>query len=75
MIQNWPSRYAATMRDYEGYSIGKLLSLIADPDIISLAGGLPSPDMFLKEELKQATAQRLERDIDRIAGVRTHVKE
>ena len=66
MIQNWHLRYAANMRDYEGYSIGKLLSLISDPAIISLAGGLPSPDMFLKAELRQATRQRLDGDIDRI---------
>ena len=66
MMQNEHLRYAANMRDYEGYSIGKLLSLISDPAIISLAGGLPSPDMFLKAELRQATRQRLDGDIDRI---------
>ena len=66
MIQDWDLRYAANMRNYEGYSIGKLLGLINDPEIISLAGGLPSPDMFLKAELQVATRQRLERDIDRI---------
>ena len=65
-MQNLHLRYAANMRDYEGYSIGKLLSLISDPAIISLAGGLPSPDMFLKAELRQATRQRLDGDIDRI---------
>jgi 2-aminoadipate transaminase len=37
MIQDWSSRYAANMRDYEGYSIGKLLGLINDPEVISLA--------------------------------------
>ena len=66
MVQNWPLRYAANMRDYEGYSIGKLLALINDPAIISLAGGLPSPQMFLTAELKQATRERFGRDIDRI---------
>jgi 2-aminoadipate transaminase len=58
-MQNWESRYAANMRNYEGYSIGKLLGLIDDPEIISLAGGLPSPDVFLKSELQKATRQRL----------------
>jgi len=66
MVQNWDLRYAANMRNYEGYSIGKLLGLINDPEIISLAGGLPSPDMFLRAELQMVTRQRLERDIDRI---------
>jgi 2-aminoadipate transaminase len=54
------------MLNYEGYSIGKLLGLINDPAIISLAGGLPSPDMFLQAELQIATRQRFDRDIDRI---------
>ena len=65
-MQDWHLRYAANMRHYEGYSIGKLLGLINDPAIISLAGGLPSPDMFLRAELQKATRQRFDRDIDRI---------
>ena len=55
MIPDWHRRYAANMHDYEGYSIGKLLGLINDPEVISLAGGLPSPDMFLGEQLQEAT--------------------
>ena len=65
-MQDWHLRYAANMRNYEGYSIGKLLGLINDPTIISLAGGLPSPDMFLRAEVQMATRQRFDRDIDRI---------
>ncbi|MGD8212410.1 MAG: PLP-dependent aminotransferase family protein, partial [Desulfobacterales bacterium] len=65
-MEDWNLRYAANMRHYEGYSIGKLLGLINDPEIISLAGGLPSPDMFLRTEFQMATRQRLESDIDRI---------
>jgi 2-aminoadipate transaminase len=66
IMQNWDLRYAANMRTYEGYSIGKLLGLINDPEIISLAGGLPSPDMFLRAEMQKATRQCFDRDIDRI---------
>ena len=65
IVQNWDLRYAANMRTYEGYSIGKLLGLINDPEIISLAGGLPSPDMFMRAEMQKATRQCFERDIDR----------
>ena len=65
-MKDWHLRYAANMPNYEGYSIGKLLGLINDPAIISLAGGLPSPDMFLREELQISTRQRFDRDIDRI---------
>jgi 2-aminoadipate transaminase len=66
MMQDWHLRYAANMRDYEGYAIGKQLALINDPAIISLAGGLPSPEMFLQEELQGATRRCFDRDMDRI---------
>jgi 2-aminoadipate transaminase len=66
MTQDWRLRYAENMRSYEGYSIGKLLSLINDPAIISLAGGLPSPEIFLRSEFLQATQRLLDRHIDRI---------
>ncbi len=66
MMQDWQMRYAENMRNYEGYSIGKLLSLINDPAIISLAGGLPSPEVFLQSEFRRATRERLDRDIDGI---------
>jgi len=66
IVKDWHLRFAANMLNYQGYSIGKLLGLINDPAIISLAGGLPSPDMFLRAELQMATRQRLDRDIDRI---------
>ena len=58
MEQNWPSRFSGNIRDYAGYSIGKTLSLLKDPDIISLAGGLPSPRMFLTDEF-QAVSKRI----------------
>lgn len=63
---DWNIRYARNMRGYEGYSIGKLLTLIDDPEIISLAGGMPSPKMFLQEQLRQATRRRFDGHINRI---------
>ncbi len=54
------------VRDYEGYQIGKTIQFLTDPEIISLAGGLPSPDTFQRSELKAASAQALDADIDRI---------
>lgn len=62
----WNTRYARNMLDYEGYSIGKLLALIDDPHIISLAGGMPSPEMFLDQQLRQATGRRFDSHIHRI---------
>jgi 2-aminoadipate transaminase len=72
-MPDWHLNYARNMRRYQGYSIGKLLTLVDDPAIISLAGGMPSPKMFLKQSLRQATEQRYARDIDRImqySGIR-----
>ncbi|MFH1943902.1 MAG: PLP-dependent aminotransferase family protein [bacterium] len=66
MIQNWQSRFSENIKDFSGYSIGKLINLIADPEIISLAGGLPSPDMFLKDEMRKASEKRLNENIDAI---------
>lgn len=66
MHQNWMSRFADNIKNYEGYSIGKLFKLLHDPEIISLAGGLPSPDIFLKRELQQVSQKRLQEDPDTI---------
>jgi 2-aminoadipate transaminase len=66
MIQNWQLRFSENIKDFSGYSIGKLINLIADLEIISLAGGLPSPDMFLKEEMRKASQKRLNDNIDAI---------
>ena len=66
MIENWKARFSDNIREYQGYSIGKLLNYLTDPEIISLAGGLPSPDMFLKDEIKDASQRRLDEDIETI---------
>jgi 2-aminoadipate transaminase len=62
----WEDRFSENIREFEGYPIGKLLQLLNDPEIISLAGGLPSPDIFLKEEVRSVSKKRLDSDIDRI---------
>ncbi len=66
MIKNWQEKYSENMQKFEGYSIGKTLKYLADPEIISLAGGLPSPNMFLKNEVKIVSEKRLNDDIDKI---------
>jgi len=66
MQQNWKSRFSDTIRDYEGYAIGKLFKLLNDPETISLAGGLPSPDTFLKDDLQRVSQIRLQEDADTI---------
>ena len=66
MPKDWMSRYSDNIKNYEGYSIGKLFKLLNDPEIISLAGGLPSPDTFLKHDLQRVSQQRLQEDADTI---------
>jgi 2-aminoadipate transaminase len=66
MNEKWSSLFSDNIKYYEGYSIGKLFKLLKDPEIISLAGGLPSPDVFLKDEFRLASRHRLQDDIEKI---------
>ena len=65
-MESWDGFYAANMQGYEGYSIGKQLAMINDPEVISLAGGLPSPDTFLKEELHEFTREIFQSRLDQV---------
>ena len=65
-MESWDGFYAANMQVYEGYSIGKQLAMINDPEVISLAGGLPSPDTFLKSELREFTRECFQNRLDRV---------
>ncbi|MCF7920430.1 MAG: PLP-dependent aminotransferase family protein [Candidatus Cloacimonetes bacterium] len=64
MIDDWKDRFSDNIKKFEGYSIGKIFKYLNNPEIISLAGGLPSPDMFQKHEMRLASAKRLNEDID-----------
>ena len=66
MKADWHSRFAENVRDYQGYLIGKTIQYLTDPEIISLAGGLPSPEVFQRSQLRSATELAFDRDIDRI---------
>ena len=66
MIKDWISQFSDNIKEYGGYSIGKLFALLSDPEIISLAGGLPSPDMFLKEEMRIASQKLLDKELESI---------
>ena len=66
MRSDWLTRFAENVRDYQGYQIGKTIQYLTDPEIISLAGGLPSPDVFQRSELMAASERALETEIDRI---------
>ena len=66
MIKNWENSYSENIKAYGGYSIGKLFDLLKDPEIISLAGGLPSPDMFLKHEMRLTSGKILEENLEKV---------
>ena len=51
MGQSWESRFALNMKEFQGYPIGQLFKYMKDPDIISLAGGLPAPEIFQTAEM------------------------
>jgi len=63
---DWENLYADNIKDYEGYPIGKTLKYLSDPDIISLAGGLPSPEIFQISEFLSASEKILSADIAKI---------
>ncbi len=66
MRAEWKSRFASNVREYEGYLIGKTIQYVNDPQIISLAGGLPSPAVFQKSQLRVASESALDQNIERI---------
>ena len=59
MIKGISALYCNLMRDFEGYSIGKMLKYLDDPSIISFAGGLPSGEMFPVELVREAVENSL----------------
>lgn len=63
---NWQDRFSENIKDFEGYPIGKTLKYLANPEIISLAGGLPSPDVFQQKAFKKVSEKILNNNIDAI---------
>jgi 2-aminoadipate transaminase len=56
----WEYRYAHRIQRMESSVIRELLKLTEQPDIISFAGGLPAPDVFLVEQFREACNQVLD---------------
>ena len=46
-------KYAKRMEYIKGSAIRELLKLTEQPEIISFAGGLPAPELFPIEEMKE----------------------
>lgn len=54
MATPWKSRYAQRTQRMGRSIIRELLKFAVDPEIISFAGGLPAPELFPVEELREA---------------------
>lgn len=54
MIMQWGKRFAARTAHMKRSTIREILKLTAQPDVISFAGGLPAPEFFPVERVKQA---------------------
>jgi 2-aminoadipate transaminase len=54
MSTAWTSRYALRTKGIKSSAIRELLKITQKPEIISLAGGLPAPDVFPIERFQQA---------------------
>ena len=54
--------YAKRMDFIKGSAIRELLKLTEQPEIISFAGGLPAPELFPIEEMKQVCLRVLDAD-------------
>jgi 2-aminoadipate transaminase len=58
--------FASLMKDFEGYAIGKMLTYLGDPDIISFAGGLPSDELFPVDLIQKAAEKSVSEDPARV---------
>lgn len=52
---NWDSHFAARTQQMKRSTVREILKLTARPEVISFAGGLPAPELFPVERIRQAT--------------------
>ncbi|MHB8114538.1 MAG: aminotransferase, partial [Bellilinea sp.] len=50
----WDNRYAQRTQRMKASAIRELLKITENPEIISFAGGLPAPEVFPTEEIREA---------------------
>src|SRR3979490_3265385 len=54
MPVTWPQLYANRAEGMRASDIREILKVTAQPDVISLAGGLPAPELFPIDEYRRA---------------------
>jgi 2-aminoadipate transaminase len=50
----WEHRYAQRTQRMGSSAVRELLKLTEQPDVISFGGGLPAPDVFPIEQIREA---------------------
>ena len=59
---NFENYYTNRAKPLQASGIREMFKLMADPAVISLAGGSPDPDLFPTEELSEIAADILKND-------------
>ncbi|MFN8371582.1 MAG: PLP-dependent aminotransferase family protein [Anaerolineae bacterium] len=54
-MMNWDTHFAARTQQMKRSTVREILKLTARPEVISFAGGLPAPELFPVERIRQAT--------------------
>jgi 2-aminoadipate transaminase len=54
-MMNWDTQFAARTQQMKRSTVREILKLTARPEVISFAGGLPAPELFPIERIRQAT--------------------
>lgn len=52
---NWDSLFAARTQEMKRSTVREILKLTAKPEVISFAGGLPAPELFPIDRIREAT--------------------
>lgn len=52
---NWDSHFANRTQQMKRSTVREILKLTARPEVISFAGGLPAPELFPVERIREAT--------------------
>ena len=62
MTDNFSRFFSQSSQQMKKSAIREILKLTQRPDMISFAGGLPSPDSFPIDDIKKITAEVLDED-------------
>lgn len=66
MVDNWQSLFSQNIKNFKGYSVGKILKYMKDPEIISFAVGMPSPDTFPEELIIRGNEEEIKNNIGNV---------